>query len=213
MTPRRVLLYGGTFDPPHRGHMHNLRAVIAAVQPDIALVMPAAAPPHKSAADTPAGLRLAMCACFRAVDPRVTVSDWEIAQGGRSYTVRTLEMLAEKYPGAALYLGVGSDMLRSFAKWYRWQDILHLATLAVQSRLPGDGDALRAAARALEQAGGRVLFTGENALECSSTAIRAALAAGDASVWPQLPPEAADVIKRYGLYGTPKTKREEAYRP
>ena len=87
-TVQKVLLYGGTFDPPHNGHMNNLRAALALVQPDRALVMPAGTPPHKHASATPAELRLQMCACFTALSPAVQVSDWEIRQGGRSYTVR-----------------------------------------------------------------------------------------------------------------------------
>ena len=89
----KTLLYGGTFDPPHNGHMNNLRAALALVQPDRALVMPAGTPPHKHASATPAELRLQMCACFTALSPAVQVSDWEIRQGGRSYTVHTLEWL------------------------------------------------------------------------------------------------------------------------
>lgn len=201
----RLLLFGGTFDPPHLGHLHNLRAAIAAVQPDKAIVMPAGTPPHKAAAAAPAALRLAMCACFGALDPRVTVSDWEIQRGGASYTVETLEMLAKACPGAQLYLAVGSDMLRTFQKWYRWQDILRLAALVVQSRAPGDGDALRTAARALEQAGGQVLFTGQAPLACASSDLRAALAAGDPSAWQWMAPQTAAVIRQNGLYGT---KRE-----
>ena len=87
-TVQKVLLYGGTFDPPHNGHMNNLRAALALVQPDRALVMPAGTPPHKHASATPAELRLQMCACFTALSPAVQVSDWEIRRGGRSYTVR-----------------------------------------------------------------------------------------------------------------------------
>ena len=133
-TVQKVLLYGGTFDPPHNGHMNNLRAALELVQPDKAIVMPAGIPPHKKASTTPGKVRLAMCQCFTALSPAVEVSDWEIAQGGRSYTVHTLEMLRDAYPGAELYLCVGSDMLLTFTQWYRWQDMLAMAALVVESR-------------------------------------------------------------------------------
>ena len=97
----KTLLYGGTFDPPHNGHMNNLRAALALVQPDRALVMPAGTPPHKHASATPAELRLQMCACFTALSPAVHVSDWEIRRGGRSYTVHTLEWLRGQDPDGA----------------------------------------------------------------------------------------------------------------
>ena len=147
----KTLLYGGTFDPPHNGHMNNLRAALALVQPDRALVMPAGTPPHKHASATPAELRLQMCACFTALSPAVQVSDWEIRQGGRSYTVHTLEWLGGQDPDGALYLCVGSDMLLTFQEWYRWQDMLKMAALVVESRTGTDEAALHAAAQLLAE--------------------------------------------------------------
>ena len=154
----KILLYGGTFDPPHNGHLNNLRAAAGRVMPDLVVVMPAGVPPHKAASATPAALRLEMCRCFAALEgapglPRIAVSDWEIRQaadGRRNYTVLTLEMLARTYPDAVLYLAVGSDMLESFRAWYRWQDILRLARLVVVSRQIGDDAALHEAARSLD---------------------------------------------------------------
>ena len=101
----KLLLYGGTFDPPHNGHLNNLRAAAGRVRPDLVVVMPAGVPPHKAASATPAELRLEMCRCFYALEgtpglPRLTVSDWEVCQareGRRNYTVLTLEMLARTY--------------------------------------------------------------------------------------------------------------------
>ena len=156
----KALLFGGTFDPPHAGHMNNLRAAMQAVQPDVVLVMPAGIPPHKHASATPGELRLAMCECFKALGPQVQVSQWEVDRAGRSYTYNTVSMLQEKYPGAQLYMTIGSDMLETFDEWYRWREILAMVTLVVQSREPGDGDALRAAAQKLEKAGGKIMFAG-----------------------------------------------------
>lgn len=149
----KTLLYGGTFDPPHNGHMNNLRAALALVQPDRALVMPAGTPPHKHASATPAELRLQMCACFTVLSPAVQVSDWEIRRGGRSYTVHTLEWLRGQDPDGALYLCVGSDMLLTFQEWYRWQDMLKMAALVVESRTGTDEAALHAAAAELKRPG------------------------------------------------------------
>ena len=89
----KLLLFGGTFDPPHNGHMALLSASLAAVQPNRALVMPAGVPPHKQASATPGALRAEMCGCFRALSPCVEVSLWEMGQGGKNYTVDTLCML------------------------------------------------------------------------------------------------------------------------
>lgn len=106
----KILLFGGTFDPPHIGHVNNLRAAAALVQPDKIIVMPAGVPPHKAASTTPGELRLAMCACFLPVADHVEISRWEIDHAGRSFTINTLQMLRGRWPGAALYLCVGGDI-------------------------------------------------------------------------------------------------------
>ncbi|WP_294497265.1 nicotinate (nicotinamide) nucleotide adenylyltransferase [uncultured Gemmiger sp.] len=198
--PPRILLYGGTFDPPHLGHMNNLRAAMAAVHPDRVVVMPAGIPPHKAASATPARHRLAMCRCFHALGRSITVSRWEMDQGGRSYTVNTLEMLRAAWPAADLYLAVGSDMLLTFRQWRDWQRILQLASLVVESRQTGDEPRLQAMARSLAAAGGRILFARAPAFVCASSDLRARLAAGDTATMKLLPDEVAVYIKKYNLY-------------
>ena len=128
-----------------------------------------------------------MCRCFSALAeeqavPALEVSGWEVEQaerGQRNYTVLTLEMLAAEYPGAALYLAVGSDMLLSFDGWHRWQDILKLAHLVVTSRNIGDDPVLHEKAKRLDAAGARILFAPVEALPMASSDLRARLAAGD----------------------------------
>ena len=205
----KILLYGGTFDPPHNGHLHNLQAVAAAVQPDRVVLMPAGVPPHKAASSTPAALRLEMCEAFRALEhsgvvPTLEISDWEIRRaeaGHRNYTFSTLEMLAQRYPGAQLYLAVGSDMLLSFTTWYRWQDILRLATLVCQSRESGDDAALAAAAAQLSRTEGAkgILLAGADAQPLASSEVRAAMAAGQ-DCRHLLPDAVNRIIAREGLY-------------
>ena len=149
----RLLLYGGTFDPPHNGHLNNLRAAAARVRPDRVVVMPAGLSPFKQSTAAPGSARVEMCACFRALEaegavPALCVSGWEVEQaalGRRNYTVLTLEMLARTYPEAELYMAMGSDMLLSFDSWHRWQEILRLARLVVTSRNVGDAPELHAA--------------------------------------------------------------------
>ena len=205
----RILLYGGTFDPPHNGHLNNLRAAAHRVQPDRIVVMPAGVPPHKHASATPGELRVEMCRCFEALtqgdDPaakELTVSSWEVEQaaaGKRNYTVATLEMLARQFPEAQLYLAVGSDMLLTFDEWHRWEDILHLAHLVVVSRNIGDDPALHAKARQLDPSGGRILFAPVEALPMASSAIRKRLASGEPCE-AELPELVRAVIAREGLY-------------
>ena len=157
----RILLYGGSFDPPHNGHMNNLRAAAARVKPDKVVVMPAGISPFKRGTCASGALRIEMCRCFSALAeeqavPALEVSGWEVEQaerGRRNYTVLTLEMLAAEYPGAALYLAIGSDMLLSFDGWHRWQDILKLAHLVVTSRNIGDDPVLHEKAKRLDRRG------------------------------------------------------------
>ena len=204
----KILLFGGTFDPPHNGHMNNLRATLALVQPDKAIVMPAGVPPHKAASATPGAVRLAMCACFTAVSPVVEVSDWELRRPGPSYTVNTLEMLRRRCPGAQLYLAVGGDMLLGFPQWRRWQDILQLCALVVESRAPGQEGALQAAARQLARAGGRVLFARAQSYPCASSDLRSGRIPRER--WPGLlPAPVLRIIEEQGLYRTPETPDTE----
>ena len=205
----KTLLYGGSFDPPHNGHLNNLRAAAACVRPDRVVVMPAGLSPFKQHTTAPAALRLEMCGCFRqlaqgeeAVTPQLEVSSWEIAQaeaGRRNYTVLTVEMLAAQDPEGELYLAVGSDMLLSFDGWHRWQDILRLAHLVVTSRNVGDAPELHAKALRLDPTGARILFAPVQALPMASSDIRTRLAAGEGCE-AELPEAVRAVIRREKLY-------------
>ena len=203
----KILLYGGTFDPPHNGHLNNLRAAAARVRPDRVVVMPAGLSPFKQRTSASGALRLEMCGCFRALEnspevPQLEVSGWEIAQaeaGKRNYTVLTVEKLAQENPGAQLYLAIGSDMLLSFDGWFRWQDILRLAHLVVTSRNVGDDPELHAMARQLDPTGARILFAPVQALPMASSALRARLADGEACE-AELPEPVRAVIRREKLY-------------
>ena len=203
----RLLLYGGTFDPPHNGHLNNLRAAAARVRPDRVVVMPAGLSPFKQSTAAPGSARVEMCACFRALEaegavPALCVSGWEVEQaalGRRNYTVLTLEMLARTYPEAELYMAMGSDMLLSFDGWHRWEDILRLAHLVVTSRNVGDDPALHAKARQLDASGARILFAPVEALPMASSILRTRLAAGE-ECENELPASVRRVIRREGLY-------------
>ena len=203
----KILLYGGSFDPPHNGHLNNLRAAADRVHPDKIVVMPAGTSPFKQGTNASGALRLEMCRCFAALAqepgmPPLEVSGWEVAQaaaGSRNYTVLTLEMLARENPGAVLYLAIGSDMLLSFEGWHRWQDILKLAHLVVTSRNIGDDPVLHEKAKRLDAAGARILFAPVEALPMASSDIRTRLTAGEGCE-AELPEAVRAVIRREKLY-------------
>lgn len=195
-----LLFFGGSFDPPHLGHMQLLENAIALVQPTGVMVVPAGVPPHKRASATPGALRLAMCECFRPLFAGLEVSDVELRRAGKSYTYDTLcEVLAQR-PQAKLYLCMGGDMLASFTAWYRWQDILQMAVLVATGRGEKSDEELKAAADVLRGQGGQVLFAPGEVKVLSSTCIREGIAAGERDAYNWIPPPADEIVRENGLY-------------
>lgn len=135
----RIGIFGGTFNPPHKGHRHiaeDFRDQMAAVglPLDKVLIIPTFVPPHKAAPDLASGEdRLAMCRlCFEDTAEEETpfeVSDYEIARGDTSYTWMTLEDLHEQYPGAEFYFVMGDDMLLYLPHWKHPERVLDGAVL------------------------------------------------------------------------------------
>lgn len=200
----KILLFGGTFDPPHNGHMALLRHMLDAVSPDLALVMPAGIPPHKKGYGTKGALRLAMCRDFLSAAPCVQISSHELENEGKSYTIDTLIWLAAEYPKAELYLSMGSDMLLGFTQWKDWQQILKLAVIVCQSRDDAETASMAPAIKKLEAAGGTVQLVCAPVLRLSSSELREKRAAGQ-DVTPLVPQSAALVIDAYNLYTDQET--------
>jgi nicotinate-nucleotide adenylyltransferase len=130
-------LYGGSFDPPHRGHAALARAAVKELKLDRLFIVPASLSPHKqNQTPAPARHRLAMARlAFKSV-PRSRVIEDEIRRRGVSYTVDTLRRLRKKYPAAQWRLVAGEDSLAGFPRWKSWRQILSWAPLAVGRRRP-----------------------------------------------------------------------------
>lgn len=195
----KVILFGGTFDPPHMGHMALLRSAIDTVRPDGVLVMPTGTPPHKGGRHTDARLRMAMCRCFLPLFPRMVISDEEIARGGKSFTVETVRRLRERMPHAHIYLPIGSDMLLTFRQWREYKELLRSVTLVVHSRQGTDLAALAQFADGLRAEGGDILMAPGEVLVLSSTEIREKMRRGE-DVSQLVPAAALEVAEQYGLY-------------
>ena len=181
MGPQKIILFGGTFDPPHNGHMTLLAGAIEAVRPDLVLVEPAGTPPHKRAGGTSAAHRLAMCECFRPLFPELVLDTTEIARGGKSYTIDTVRQMNARYPGAQLYFPMGSDMLLWFRNWAAYRELLRRVVLVAHLRTGEDAAPVREYAAGLAAEGGTVLFAKAPVFPVSSTEVRA-LAANGAAV-------------------------------
>ena len=122
---RRIGIYGGTFSPPHKGHVEAARAFIRQMRLDYLYVIPAAVPPHKTLDHTvEARHRLKMCELAFAGIEGIIVSDAELRRGGVSYTVDTLRELSA--PDARLFLLCGTDMLLTLDKWREAEEIFRL---------------------------------------------------------------------------------------
>ena len=177
----RVGIYGGSFNPPHTGHILAARELVERLELDELLIVPAANPPHKT---LPAGSpspeeRFALCqAAFSGV-PRARVCDLELKRQGMSYTVDTLTQLRRERPEDELILVMGSDMLLSFRSWYQPERILALAALAVVRRdeSPSTWEKVAAECQALRrERGARILIVENRCVTVSSTTVRRLLA-------------------------------------
>ncbi len=190
----KIGVFGGTFNPPHNGHVRLAKAAADELKLDKLLVIPSCIPPHKIAAKLADGQeRLEMCRLAFGCDPRFEVSPMELERGSRSYTVETLRELKALYPDSELYFIVGSDMLESFDKWYLWQEILSLSVLCAASREDGYSPDLSRFGKLAE----RIKIITLDPLEVSSTQIRNST--GEVS--PELlDPKVAAYIREHGLY-------------
>ena len=146
----KIGIYGGTFNPPHLGHMAAAKAAVAALGLDKLLLIPAAIPPHKALpSGTPAQEhRLAMVEKWADVmGGHVEVSALELEREGKSYTSDTLRAIRQTYPDAELWLLMGTDMFLTLHLWHEPEVILSLAGICAFGRTEQDGEALFAPQR------------------------------------------------------------------
>ena len=131
----RIGLLGGSFDPPHVGHLLAASDAYEALRLDRLLFIPAAVQPLKiDRTMVGADQRLAMTKMLAEGDPRFDVDSIEIDRGGLSYTVDTLTALTQRWPSAELFWLVGADIVSSFAQWREPDRIVELATVVVLQR-------------------------------------------------------------------------------
>ncbi len=190
---RRVGLFGGTFDPPHVGHLVTAVNVRHALELDVVVLMVANVPWQKegSRAITPAPDRLAMVeAAVRDVRGLVPGRQ-EIDHGGPSYTADTLVVLADEYPGAEFFTIIGDDAAAGLRTWTRWEEVVERSQLVVVDR-PGDPVVLADDIDWIRVEVPR--------LEVSSTDLRARFTDGRPLDYLVTQP-VLDVIRARGLYG------------
>jgi len=192
---RRIGVFGGTFDPPHVGHLVTAVNVRHELDLDVVLLVVANDPWQKSGGRevTPAADRLAMVEAAVGDVPGLEVSDIEIRRGGTSYTADTLAQLHTDHPSASLHLVLGSDAAAGLLTWERHEEVRDAAAIAVVTR-PG-------AEQASAPPGWRWTAVEAPRLEVSSTDLRARVADGRPLDYLLTPP-VIDTIRRRRLYAT-----------
>ena len=204
---KKVGIFGGTFNPVHAGHVKAALGFIEAAGLDRLLVIPDKIPPHKIIVgeDHPE-IRFHMTKlAFDEVNTegKITVSDMEIRREGKSFSYYTMKELTEAGVGE-LYLYCGTDMLLTFDKWFRFEDIISMCTLAYAGR-EAQSDSLREEVEEKirflrETHGARILVIPLDPIETSSSEVRDMIAKGeDASHL--LPSVVYEYIKENKLYG------------
>lgn len=199
MSGEKLGIFGGTFNPPHIGHVHAAREAARALGLRI-LFVPDNIPPHKKMPPHSASAqdRLEMTKLAARQVPGAQVLDLEIRRGSRSYTADTMEELARLYPEDELWLIVGTDMLCTLHSWYQPERIFAHANIAALARDTGDQPEIEQSAALLrQQYGAHVALIPAKPLPVSSSQIREGLYTG-MERW--LVPEVFAYIKERGLY-------------
>lgn len=197
----RLAIFGGTFNPIHNGHLHLGHQCAEKLGLERILLMPTHRPPHKETDDLASDEhRFAMCRLAVQNDSLFEVSDLEIKRAGVSYTIDTLEELHRQYPEEKLYFILGSDMLFILNQWYRYQDILKLATVVAGAREAEELARMHRYHREVLQNHPKVQILSFDALPVSSTELRERVCEKNSNLSPLLPPLVEEYIREHGLY-------------
>ncbi len=192
---------GGTFNPPHTGHINAARAAMRALGLDKLIFIPDRVPPHKEISEfSPTAEERFEMTRLAALEVHAEVSDIELRREGKSYTVDTLDALSEAYPKDELWLIVGTDMFLSIEKWKNPEKLLSMASLAVVPRNDGDMEALSAHADMLcHKYGVKCRIIDTLAVTISSSDIRPDIR--DKNFRKYIPESVYNYIIEKGLYG------------
>ncbi len=196
----RIGVFGGTFDPPHVGHLILAAESAYQLGLDRLLWVLTPDPPHKRGwALTPAATRVALVEAAIRDNPLFELSRVDLDRLGPYYSVDTLRILADQIPGSELVYLVGGDSLRDLPGWYHPEELLERAVSLGVMRRPKDGVDLTALERRLPGITTRIKFITAPLLEISSSQIRQRVSHGQPFRY-YLPPAVYQLILTYGLY-------------
>jgi len=200
----KIGLYGGTFDPPHLGHLISAQAMAELLSLHRVIFLPAGQPPHKLCRPISTGQhRLAMLQLALADNPLFQIDDWELSVDGPAYTINTIRYFQAILPGRTLYWFIGADSLADLPTWYRFEELIDAVEIVTAWR--GGLDIERVLAdlqtkieqRHYEKLRKNVLRT--PMIEISASDIRRKIHAGQ-SIRYLVAPAVEQYIRREGLY-------------
>lgn len=192
--PKRIGLFGGTFDPVHKGHLSAASSFLDSTLIDSLWILLNPAPPHKPDAEfAPYSCRLAMLRKAFKTNQRIRISDVEANLPKPSYTIQTLQHLTNSFPDFTFYLCIGYDSFATFKSWYQWEQILTLSTLLVVDRPSGGAEP------ADPKLSDHVIFIEHQPMKVSSSEIRTKIVEGK-SIDRLVPPSVIRFIEEKGLY-------------
>jgi nicotinate-nucleotide adenylyltransferase len=198
--PRSLGVLGGTFNPPHLGHLAIARHAMAQLSLQAVALVPAGRPPHKQIEQDPGcEHRLTMCRLLVEGVDGLSVCALEVERDGPSYTVDTLESIHASQPQAELTLIVGADIAATLAGWREPRRLVELALLAVAARPGSDRGAVTDSLGTLGEHA-RLTFLDAPTIDVSSSRVRARARAGSA-IDELVGDAVAGYIAEHGLYG------------
>ena len=192
-------LFGGTFDPIHNGHIKVAQAAKNSLGLDRVIFIPAGAPPHKTDKKVSDKEHRLLMTRLAADAVGAEVSDWEIRQDKKSYSVDLVRHFKEQLPEDDLFFIIGADSFRDLPLWYRYRDMLLMCTFLVVSRPDVPKETLLSK-YAGDEIPPRVFFLDDILVDISSTDIRQTVAEGG-DISRLVPPEVLEYIKTHELYG------------
>ncbi len=196
----RIGIYGGTFNPPHMGHIRAAEFAVTALKLDRLILIPACISPHKALPeDSPTPAQRLEMLRIAAKGTQIEISDMELVRGGTSYTYETVALLKEQYPNDELIFFMGTDMFLSFERWRYPEKIIEKASLGVFYRgEKGEKEAIWQQKNALEAQGATVYLVENPVTEISSTELRRLISFRCAEDF--LPAGVLDYIRNNNLY-------------
>ena len=191
---KRIGIFGGTFNPPHSGHLIVAESVCEQLNLDKLFFVPSYISPHKQKGEENSALhRLQMVRLAVRLNPRFDVSDIEVSRKGMSYTCQTLEAFHRKFPSSELFLIIGADNYGEFDTWKNPGRILELASLVVMNR-----PVIRSRGR-MKKLHRRIQFAAVPDIQISSTVIRKMVGEGR-SIRYLVPQVVLHYLQRHKLY-------------